>query len=258
VLAEIQTRLRDALVSGSNSDVLSSFAGGFAAAPRWRIHQRHYEASLVAALLAKFPATQWLVGTAFIAEAATRFVKQHPPSAPCIAEYGHEFPDFLAANPLARQTPYLRSFSELELHIGQTSIAIDLEPVPITSLAAIDPNSIPALRFGLQPGTRYFRAGWPLDELLKHYLTGDAPDRLVLTPGDLFLEIRGARGEFQFSRLGPDEFTFRQILCRGETVGLAAECALDVNSQFDIGASFGRLFAMSAVTSIIPPQESTT
>lgn len=258
MLAEIQTRLRDALVSGSNSDALSSFAGGSAAAPRWRIHQRHYEASLVAALLAKFPATQWLAGTEFMTEAATRFVRQQPPSAPCIAEYGYEFPDFLAVNPSTQKMPYLRSFSQLELHVGRVSIDIDLKPVPITSLAAIDSNSIPALRFGFQPGIRYFRADWPLDELLKHYLADDAPDRLVLTPGDIFLEIRGARGEFQFSRLSPDEFAFRQMLCSGETVGLAAESALDVNPQFDIGAGFGRLFALNAITSIISAQEPTT
>jgi len=58
---------------------------------RLSIHRRNYQKSLTEALLVKFPATAWLMGSAFVRQAAERFVCERPPTAPCIAEYGAEF-----------------------------------------------------------------------------------------------------------------------------------------------------------------------
>src|SRR5437660_11486992 len=92
---------------------------------RLAIHQRNYETNLVAVLLTKFPASAWLTGTPFVAEAARHFAAHLPPRVPCIAEYGEEFPRFLQGCPGGDRIPYLKDFGELEWHVGRSAVAIE-------------------------------------------------------------------------------------------------------------------------------------
>ena len=129
-LAELQSEMRQAVVLGKTAGIASALAGGRDALLRLEIHRRHYEASLMSALLGKFPATVWLAGRPFVANAARRYIRQFPPQAPCVAEYGETFPGFLAAGAGAERTPYLRQFAELEWHVGHVSIATGEPAVP--------------------------------------------------------------------------------------------------------------------------------
>src|SRR5215472_14599505 len=90
-LAETQAGLRRAVVAGDPTSIVPMLVGGRDVARRLAIHQRNYETSLVNALLGKFPATGWLVGSGFLTQAARDFIRNHPPNAPCIAENGQEF-----------------------------------------------------------------------------------------------------------------------------------------------------------------------
>jgi hypothetical protein len=127
-LAETQLRLRNAVVQGDAQHVgslASLLVGGGRPEKRLIVHQRNYRQSLVDALLIKFPATGWLLGTHLLAEAATRFIREYPPQVPCIAEFGAGFPDFLSRCPLFVRAPYVREFAELEWYIGKVAIRID-------------------------------------------------------------------------------------------------------------------------------------
>src|SRR5262245_54666548 len=96
-LLEIQRRMRNAIVAdGAPRALLPLLAGGRDPQTRLAIHRHHYRASLTRALLDKFPAVTWLVGERFATAAAQAFSREYPPSAPCIAEYGAEYPTFLA------------------------------------------------------------------------------------------------------------------------------------------------------------------
>ena len=100
-LADIQAAVRDALVRGDRSAAAPMLSGGARPEHRLAIHQRHYAASLTGALLDRFPATVWLVGSDLVTDAATSFIREQPPSKPCIAEYGELFPQHLGAHPAA-------------------------------------------------------------------------------------------------------------------------------------------------------------
>ena len=98
-LADTQLRFRDAVIQGDAPLVValqSLLVGGRNPEKRLAVYQRNYRSSLVDALLVKFPATGWLLGTPLLTEVATRFIREHPPQVPCIAEYGAAFPDFLS------------------------------------------------------------------------------------------------------------------------------------------------------------------
>ena len=62
-LSDIQAGIRDALVNGDCSAVAPLLSGGSRPEQRLAIHQRHYVASLTRALVERFPATVWLVGS---------------------------------------------------------------------------------------------------------------------------------------------------------------------------------------------------
>ena len=80
-LADLQSHFRDAVIHSRTQLIGSFLIGGLQPEKRLLIHQRNYQASLTEALLTKFPATEWLLGTNLLTEAASRFVRESPQSA---------------------------------------------------------------------------------------------------------------------------------------------------------------------------------
>src|SRR5262249_38663377 len=74
----------------------------------------------------------------------------------------------------------------------------------------------------LQAGLRYLHAAWPVDGLMKLYLTDTAPAEYRLAPADVWLEVRGSRGEFHIDRLDAAEFVFPTAILDGQSIGAAA------------------------------------
>jgi hypothetical protein len=249
-LAEVQFQFRNALIDRNVGPIASILVGGRDPKKRLTIHQRNYETSLVDALLVKFPATGWLIGTPFLTKAAQRFVHEHPPQAPCIAEYGGGFPDFLSKHPGAGRMLYLRDFAELEWCVGHVAIAVDALSISGDTFSNVAPETLPNMRLHLQPGLRYLKGSWPVDELMKLYLTETTPNQLELAPSDVWIEVRGARGEFQLNRLDAGGFTFRKSASQGRSIGEAAELALDVDEMFDPGQALAELLAGGFVVQV--------
>ena len=249
-LADIQLLFRNAVVIGDVARIMALLPAGHHPEKGLGIHRRNYEISLVTALLTKFPATVWLAGTSFVTEAATDFIRNHAPHAPCIAEYGDEFPQFLAALPAADGMPYLREFAELERQVGQVSVEIEERCLALADLTEVGTDRLPDIMLRLQPGVRYQGASWPIDDLFKLYLTESAPDRYPFEPCDVWLEVRGARGEFRIDRLESSEFIFRKSIAEGCCIGSAAESALEANQSFDPGIALVRLIESGMVTEI--------
>ena len=185
-LADIQSAVRDALVRGDRRALAPMLSGGAHPEHRLAVHQRHYAASLTRALLDRFPATVWLVGSEVVTDAATSFIREQPPSKPCIAEYGETFPRHLGEHPVARSLPYLSQFAELEWHLGCLALATEDSP-----------------------NVHYLHLDWSLDELIGVYLADSAPDAFALRQEDVWLELRGLRGALQMHRLAMDDFRNR-------------------------------------------------
>ena len=252
-LAEVQLHLRDAVVSNGKRRVALQLIGGADPSKRLVIHQRNYQSSLIEALRTKFPATEWLVGTGLLTEAATQFIQECPPTAPCIADFGVTFPDFLATH--VQHVDYIRDFARLEWFVGKAAIAVDESPLDGLIFSSIDEDSLPDLILRLQSGTHYLNTNWPVDELMMFYLNDTAPDQLALIPCDLGIEIRGARGEFQIKRLEAGDLIFRQSVSSGLSIGAAAERAFEVSRCFDPAHSFAALLESGLVTAIRQPQK---
>jgi hypothetical protein len=252
-LAETRLRLRGAVVDGKIAAIAPLLVGGRDAALRLAIHARHYQASLTAAIRTKFPATAWLIGTPVLDTAAQEFVQKHPPAGPCIAEYGEQFPAFLSRHVGTARVPYLYSFAQLEWHLGQAAIAISQPAATRDAFSTLAIDTLMDASLALQGGLRYLHASWPVDELMKLYLSDTAPGKFHLAPEDVWLEVRGARGEFQFDRLEAAEFAFRKAILQGHAIGAAAERALEVKASFDVGRAFTALIDSGRVVGSAPP-----
>lgn len=242
-LAEVQARLRHALVEGEFRDIAPLLVGARHPAARLEIHRRHYRTSVAAAILSKFPGVVWLVGEPFAGAAARDFVRAHPPTAPCIAEYGKAFPEFLADRPGAERMPYLRWFAGLEILLGEASLAVERAPLGLEALARFEQQALPDVTLATQPGLAYFEAPWPVDELAKLHLAEGAPESYALAAEPVRLQIRGSRGSIRIDRLEPASFAFRAALAGGRTLGEAADAALAVDPGFGLEAGVAAVFA---------------
>jgi len=249
-IAAIQRDVRHYLLTGESGPLLGLIRGGRRPEKRLAIHQRQYRVSLVTSLLDRFPATVWLVGSDFASSAAEAFVRRFPPTRPCIAEYGEDFPTFLAERPGATGLPYLKQFAALEWQLVRTSLAIDLPAVTAADLRSLDPDELARARLILQPGSHYSRLDWALDELITLYLTDHEPTSFRLASGPVFLEVRGARGETRMTRLSGADFACRAALAHGHTLGEAMAAAQAADQTCDPGSAFVRVIGEGLITGI--------
>lgn len=248
LLAETQSAMRAALL-------VDAIAPDAAPANRIAIHRRHYHASLMTALATKFPATLWLLGSPRFNELATAYLAAFPPVSPCIAEYGENFPEFVALRPIGAERPYIAAVASADWHLGQVSIAISRAPLAAAALSSVDPMRLPDIRLSLQPGLRFLESDWPIDALIALHLGGDAPAQFTLERERVWLQFSGARGTFGIDRLDPPTFAFRRAIREGATVGMAAEMALAAHAGFDPGVALATLFAAGLVVDFALPTE---
>jgi hypothetical protein len=249
-LVDLQRSFASAMTSGDGAAFAGYLRGGHAAGARLAIHLRHYATSLSAALCDKFPASAWLAGAELVREAAGAYARLHPPRQPCIAEYGRDFPQFLARRPRAARLAYLASFAELEWAAGQASIAVDAPPLSWAELAARGAERLVDSNLALQPGLRYVRSDWCIDELMQTYLSGVAPERFVLLDCVTPIEVRGARDTLRLTRLDAGTFAFRAAIAAGRTIGEAADAALGIDARLDPGDALRALVDAGLVTGI--------
>jgi len=247
-LAELQGRFAHALTTGAGGALVAELVGGADPGLRLAIHLRHYDASLVAALCDKFPACAWLAGPDFVRGAARAYARAQPPSQPCIAEYGRNFPQFLAAYGCSPSLPYLASFAALEWAVAQASIAIERTPRSWPEVSRLGAERLVDSTLVLQPGLHYLQAEWRVDELMTTFLSGAAPERFVLVEASTFIEIRGARGDVRVARIDGATFVFRTALKEGLSLGEAATRALECDATFDAGAALRALAIASLIT----------
>jgi hypothetical protein len=250
-LAESQAAIRDALVSGDAGPAIPRLVGGLEPLARLAIHQRHYRASLVGTLLTRFPALAWLVGGRPLAAAAESFVRAHPPTAPCLAEYGAGFPEFVTRFLGEPHDSCITPFGVLEWHVGLASMAIDL-PVDLGALDAVAEDEVPHLIATLQPGLSYLRTAWPVHDLFERFITDSAPDSYAMPPAQTWLEVRGARGEFRIQALDAPTWSFRQALQRGLTLEASYLSAVERDGAFDVAAALAAASAVGLIVGLRP------
>jgi hypothetical protein len=247
-LAETQAAIAKAITSGSSADLPDSLFGDSAGNRRFRIHLRHYQASLTAALMQKFPATQWLVGAELFTRLALKYVQASAPGTPCIAEYGVDFPVFLANQGSTARWAYIEALAQLDWLLGKASIALDEPPVRWSEISALGPEALVDTRLHLQPGMRFLKARHPVDDIIRSYLADKNPPSGRVPAAGTSIEVRGSRGTYSLARIDPSEFAFRFALYSRLPVGEAASAAIETDPSFDAGRALRTLADKGYIT----------
>lgn len=253
-LGETQTLFRRAVAGGSADRIVALLKAPADPLERLEIYRRHYRESFRRHLRGRYPTLEWLLGTDAMVDIADALLREHPPRAPSLAEYGADLIDIVAAR-RDRHPAWLSDVAKLDWHLGCLSVAVEESPLPIAALADLSADIMLEATLRLQTGLVLLQSGWPVDHLVHLRLGGGAPERLQFEPLAVCLELRGGRGRFALQRLAPPDYAFRRALREGRRLGIAAERALGADRTFDLSSALARLFADGLVAAITAPEE---
>ena len=250
-LADLQATFVQALLRAGLHvpDSVESIAGA-SREQRLGIYRNNVKASLVAALVARFPVIRRLVGEEFFEATALVFVEHHPPRSPILAEYGADFASFLEGFEPAGELPYLPDIARLEWVRQQAFHAADAEPIGIERLAALAGASLEAACFTLHPAAFVVASPWPIvsiwttntfDEEVRRI----GPDR----PGEIALVTRAGQ-DVMVSMLPAGADLLVAAVTEGIALGAAAARTQQEFDGFDLATTLAVLFRSGAISAL--------
>jgi hypothetical protein len=194
-------------------------------------------------LEATFPVICRLVDRRFFAYAADTYLRAHPPTGPCLFEYGDGFPDFLAAFPPCRDLVYLPDVARLEWAMSAALHAPDVDAMDPTSLTDVVAEDMPHLTFAVDPSVSYLESPWPVDRIWRSNQDGVAGNPVDLASGGVRLEVRRAGDVATLHALDAADYALRTALLGGDTLEGAATAALGVDPHFNLTTALHALLS---------------
>ena len=220
---------------------------------RFDLYRNNMMASLIEAMEATFPAVRRLVGSDFFKAAAKTYIRREPPRSPVLLTYGETFGSFLDDFAPAKGVPYLGDVARLEWARLDAYHAADVEPLPIARLAAVHESELESTKLRLHPSLRLLRSRFPLASLWAAS-NGTAPSAEVnMQCGEAVAVLRPALA-VDVRLLPPGGYEFISQLAAGETLGEAADRAVQSNVGFDLATHLQGLFELGAVVAIDTPR----
>lgn len=219
---------------------------------RFAVYRNNVVVGLVNALRSRFPATERIVGGEFFLAMARAFVAAHPPRSKIIAEYGNDFPVFIAQFPPVQGLRYLPDVARLEAARTRAYHAADAAPIDAAELQNLGSEALFALKVTLHPSLAIVRSRHPIvtiwamnsGELELGPIDEDlAEDALVIRPQFDVLVRKLPQGGAAFLR------ALSACLALGEAAQRAAQTAPD----FDLAANFAGLIGSGAMSGISHP-----
>jgi hypothetical protein len=222
--------VRAALLDGDEQAAVAAIRGGGpSAAARLAIHRHHVVQSLTRALESTFPVVVRLVDPRFFRYAADRYVRSHPPAAPCLFEYGAAFPEFLAEFEPVRALAYLPDVARLEWAMNAALHAPDAEPLAPRALDVSAP-------VGLHPSMALLASRWPIDAIWRANPPRGEDVAVDLAAGGARLQVWRHGDDVFFRSLSAPAFAFRAALATSGMLDAAAEAALAIDAGVDLAA----------------------
>lgn len=245
-LAELQEAFSAAIRGGEAGPVAAAIvADGLSADERLNIHRNNMRGALTDALALTFPVVQKLVGEGFFRYAAAEFITAHPPSSGAVLAYGGDFPAFLAAFPPAGRLPYLPDVAGLEWAINDCYHGPDAARLDRAALGAVPPDRLGEIRPRLPDNHRIVTSAYPIGAIWQANQDGADDDDTVidLEAGDDEILVIRPKMEVQVRILTAGEAALLGALAAGETLGGAAQAALEAEPGFDLFQTLPRLLA---------------
>lgn len=249
-LRDLQAAFAAHLADDGARGIVDAVAGDtISAEARLRVHRHHVRHSLGVALAATFPTVQAVVGEDFFRAMARTFVEQALPAQPVLAEYGADFPRFVAAWAPARTLPYLPDVARLDWALNEAWQASEEGRLSASMLAALPPEHLPLLRLGLSAGTSLVVSPFPVDRIWTASQP-TTPDEEVTLHGEARLLVLRQADDAAFVRLSPGEAALVEAIAEGESIEVAAGRATGVQGDFDLSSGFARLLGLGCFAAL--------
>lgn len=235
-LLELQTAFAHALFDADEADVRAHIvADGKSAAERLAIYRNDIAHNYREALRDVYPVVERLVGEAFFAHAANRYLSRHRSRHGDLHAFGNQFATFLAGFGPAETLPYLPDVARLEWLIHESFHAADHPPLALDRLAAIAAADLPRLRFVLHPACRLLVSDFAVHLIWRANQPG--ADGEVAQPGvPAHLLVRRKDYDVELEPVSAEEFRFLAACPAGQPLSAAlAEAATPVG-ELDLQA----------------------
>ena len=244
-LREMQHAFGVALLGGNATAAVAGIASdGLTPDARLAIYRHHVSATLTDALKAAYPVVCRLVDERFFAYAADRFIAAHPPTSPCLSEYGDALADFLADFEPCRHLEYLPDVARLEWAMVRALNADDAPVLDRRALLDVAAADIPTLRLRFHPSFTLVASPWPIDQIWRANQPDADPSATVdLATGAARLAVRRHEDDVVFAVLDGGAYALRCLLQSHRTLGEAAAAVLVEDPSLDLAAMLHDLFA---------------
>jgi len=250
-LRDLQAAFAAHIVGADRADLVAAVAGDtIPAAARLGVYRHQVFESLGTALAATFPTVQALVGTAFFRGLARAFVRHALPQQPVLAEYGGDFPAFVAGYEAARDLPYLADVARLDWALNVAFQAQLGERLQVTDLSLLPAERLPSTSISWAAGVVLVSSPYPLDRIWEASQPGAASDAVDLNLGGSNLLVLRRSDDAFFVSLSAGEAAFMAALARGMSLEQSAGAAFEADPDFELSTSFARLLAWGAFAAL--------
>jgi len=219
---------------------------GRPAGKRFDVYRNNVVLSLSDALADAFPVVEKLVGEKFFQAMAGVFVRMHPPKSPILAQFGPEFPDFLAAFPPVAKITYLPDVARLELARTNAYHAADATPIDGTALAALTPAQLADARLHLHPSLHIISSPFPVLAIWQK--NTDTPE-ITMPQGGQDVLIARPDDTLEMRQLPTGAADFLRALNAGKTLGETIDYCGRLPG-FDLTENIGGLFEANLLIKI--------
>lgn len=249
---ELQTSFTRALLQDEAAVAGTVLGDGLVPEARMAIYRHHVLTTLTEVLKAAYPVVCCLVDERFFAYAADCYIRQQPPTGPCLFEYGATFPRFLATFPPCCEFVYLPDVAWLEWAMHAAWYAEDAVPLARERLRDVASDDLAGLTFAFDPSVSYVHSPWPIERIWRaNQPDADASETVCLDAGAAYLEVRRLDDAVMWRTLAMDTFAFRATLAEHRPLAEAFDAALTIVPDFDLATALQALFAEGLVVDIV-------
>jgi len=249
--SELQASFTHALLQDDTAVAGAVLGDGLKPEARLALYRHHVFTTLTEVLKAAYPVVCRLVDERFFAYAANCYIRQQPPTGPCLFEYGASFARFLATFPPCCDLVYLPDMAWLEWAMHAAWYAEDAVPLDRECLRGIAPDDLASLTFTYDPSVSYVSSPWPIDRIWRtNQPDVDPGETICLEAGATNLEVRRLDNDVTWRSLAIGTFAFRATLAEHRPLAEAFEAALTADPAFDLTVALQALFAEGLVVDV--------
>ena len=250
-LRDLQTGFRSFLIS--ETDAAPGIAGGFAdnaAIYRNNVHHTH-----VSSLQANFPSIQALVGDAFFDTLALDYANNHPPYSAILAQYGSEFPAYLAKREELSPYPFLPDVARLEWALNEAFHAhssFSLTPADAARVFSTDTGETPLT---LLSSARLVSSRFRIRDICDAALEGNAERIAGLASETQNLLVMRPDAEVVIAELSDGEYAFLKALAGNASLDGALNAAIAADPSLSPAEAVGRLLHLGVFVAPEPSRQ---